>query len=300
LPDDVKAIRFDLPLPLALNKGGKFTIDGRSAVAFPAAAFADAFLFKGEARRLVITPARGDAIVIDIEHGWQQVQDNRVWKTNTFAWMATAELPRSNGNEAYYTLRIAPPDAPAVKVAAPAAGNESFAVTLGDKEISILAGTAGTFSITYPALIKSNDKRVEPAQIVKDAGGVTLIYAEGGKSRVRLEKTSLRIGFSDLPADVKQFRMEMLIPPIFGGSGTYAIGGAAAQPFPAEKPAKPFLYQGNADRFEIVHPAGPGFSLVIPAYSYQQLQDNREWNWSVFTGGSPALCLKATAAPSSR
>ena len=76
--------------------------------------------------------------------------------------------------------------------------------------------------------------------------------------------------------------MEMLIPINFGGSGTYAIGGAAAQTFPAEKPAKPFLYQGNADRIEIVHPTGPGFSIVIPPYSFQQLQDNREWNWGIY------------------
>jgi len=78
---------------------------------------------------------------------------------------ATADLPRTNGSEAYYTVRIAPPDAPPVKVAAPAApmtapdaAGEPFAVKLGEKDISILAGTAGTFSIKYPALVKSGDK----------------------------------------------------------------------------------------------------------------------------------------------
>jgi hypothetical protein len=161
-------------------------------------------------------------------------------------------------------------------------GLEPVAVRLDEKEISLSASTAGTFSLTYPALVASGDKPTAPAQIAKDPGGVTLVYAGGGRCRVRLDKTALGIAFSDLPAEVKQFRMEMLIPINFGGSGTYSIGGAAARTFPAEKPAKPFLYQGNADRFEIVHPTGPGFSVVIPPYSFQQLQDNREWHWSIY------------------
>ncbi len=162
--------------------------------------------------------------------------------------------------------------------------HSAFGVTvaLGEKDISVTASTAGTFSITYPALVQSGDKRIAPAQIAKDAGGVTLVYAAGGKGRVQLDKTTLKIAFSDLPAGVKQFRMEMMIPINFGGRGTYAIGGAAPQKFPAEKPAKPFLYQGNADRLEIVHPTGPGFSIVIPPHSFQQLQDNREWNWGIY------------------
>ena len=113
----MKKIRFDLPLPLALNEGGKFAVDKQKAVAFPTAATPDAFLFKGNAKRLVITPAKGDAFAIDIEHGWQQVQDNRVWNTDTFGWMASAELPRVNGNESYYTIRIAAPNAPPAKAA---------------------------------------------------------------------------------------------------------------------------------------------------------------------------------------
>ena len=153
---------------------------------------------------------------------------------------------------------------------------------LGDQDISIVAGTAGTFSLKYPALVIDGEKRVDPARIARDASGVTLIYAEGGKGRVRLEKSSLQVAFADLPAAIKQFRMEMLIPITFASGGTYAIGGAARQVFPAEKPARPFLFQGNADRFEMVHPTGPGLLVTIPAYSYQQLQDNREWNWSVY------------------
>ena len=32
----------------------------------------------------------------------------------------------------------------------------------------------------------------------------------------------------------------------------------------------------------VVHPTGPGFSIAIPPYSFQQRQDNREWHWSIY------------------
>ncbi len=108
------------------------------------------------------------------------------------------------------------------------------------------------------------------------------MYAEGGQALVRLEGTTLRIGFLNPPTDARQFRMEMLIPIGFGGSGTYRARGAVAQTFPVEKPARPFLYQGSARSIAFVHPTGPGFSIAIPPDSFQQLQDNREWNWSVY------------------
>jgi hypothetical protein len=299
LPEDVKNLRFDLPLPLALNRGGSFAIDHQKPITFPATAGTDAFLFKGNAKRLVVTPPKGDAFAIDIEHGWQQVQDNRVWNTDTFGWMASAELPRVNGTESYYTIRIAAPNAAAATNAAPALRprGESLAVKLGDKAISITAGTAGSFSLSYPSLVAQGDKLTGPAQIAKDAEGVALIYAGGAKGHVKLDKSTLTISFSGLPAEAKQFRMEMLIPINFAGKGTYAIGGAAAQTFPAQKPASAFLYQGNVDRIQIVHPTGPGFSIGVPPYSYQQLQDNRQWNWNTFDWWFASPMPEGNASP---
>ena len=69
---------------------------------------------------------------------------------------------------------------------------------------------------------------------------MTLVYADGGKCLVRLNKFALTLGFSDLPAEFKQFRMEMLIPITFSGGGSYAIGGGPPD-FPPDKPARPFL-----------------------------------------------------------
>ena len=82
---------------------------------------------------------------------------------------------------------------------------------------------------------------------------------------------------------IEHFRVgELLVPPNYMDGGTWRIGDGDAKPFPAEKPAKPFLYQGNATRFEFTNVDGKRIRLDLPPYSYQQLQDNREWNWNVF------------------
>ena len=127
----------------------------------------------------------------------------------------------------------------AAQVTAAANPAKPLAVELGEKEITISASTAGTFSLTYPALVTKGDKAISAVRIAKDAGGVNLVYAGGGKGRVQLDQNAIKIAFSDLPADVNKFRMEMLIPITFGGSGTYALGGAAAQTFPAKNRPSP-------------------------------------------------------------
>ncbi|MBI4719972.1 MAG: hypothetical protein HY770_01805, partial [Chitinivibrionia bacterium] len=45
---------------------------------------------------------------------------------------------------------------------------------------------------------------------------------------------------------------------------------------------KPHLFQGNASGFALTSPAGATTEFTVPEYSFQQLQDNREWGWNIF------------------
>jgi len=121
LPESAKHYKFNMSLPLSLKDGGTFAVDGAAPVPFPAAATSDAFLFKNNGQRLLITPGKGGAFVIAIEHGWQQVMDLRVWKTNAFAWIAFADVVRSDGASAVYTLKVYTPEAQAAQAKAAAA-----------------------------------------------------------------------------------------------------------------------------------------------------------------------------------
>jgi hypothetical protein len=69
------------------------------------------------------------------------------------------------------------------------------------------------------------------------------------------------------------------LPTAAGLGVKWAIDGAEAQEFPKDKPPKPFMYQGNATLFELTSPSGVKTALQLPAFSYQQLQDNRELLW---------------------
>ncbi len=72
--------------------------------------------------------------------------------------------------------------------------------------------------------------------------------------------------------------------------GSFRIGRGPEQPFPLEKPAKPFLYQGNADTLTLKNFEGKALTFQVPQYSYFQVQDNREWGWSIFEWWFAAPC----------
>ena len=155
---------------------------------------------------------------------------------------------------------------------------------LAEDGVSIDAGSMGRFVLTWPQLIAERDdqplkpfeKRIDgPKASLKYAGGAEMEVAVSGAGRIDL-------AFKSRPASVQKLRMEMLIDFNFADGGTWKIDDGAATPFPPQKPAKPFLFQGNADRLQIADAGGATLAFAIPPYSFQQLQDNREWNWKTF------------------
>ena len=47
-------------------------------------------------------------------------------------------------------------------------------VSLGENEITISAGTAGAFSLTYPYLVTTGDKNIDPQRIRREADAAVL------------------------------------------------------------------------------------------------------------------------------
>jgi hypothetical protein len=39
-------------------------------------------------------------------HGWQQMQDNRMWNTKSFGYMVSSAMPGQGGGEAYYAIKV--------------------------------------------------------------------------------------------------------------------------------------------------------------------------------------------------
>ena len=157
-------------------------------------------------------------------------------------------------------------------------------LTTSNDGVVIDAGTFGKFTLTWPQLeLEGGGDRLKPVE--KSAAGqqATLKYAGGAGAQVTIGNDgSITYAFSNPPANMKSYRMDMLIDFSFHEAGTWTIGDGDAKPFPADKPDTPFLFQGNATNFKLTNFEARSLLFSIPAYSFQQLQDNREWNWSIF------------------
>ncbi len=163
-------------------------------------------------------------------------------------------------------------------------------LSAGQDGVIIPVKGMGDFTLSYPVLQPGDRKPLRRTASGKHA---ELTYA--GDIIVSIEILAgghVEMAFQNAK-DVKNFVMGTTFGGQFGEGGTWKVGANEAKPFPAVKPEKPFLFQGNAGSISFTDPAGHalGFSGV-PDYAYQQLQDNREWGtnnfqWQVFIPYNP-------------
>lgn len=169
-------------------------------------------------------------------------------------------------------------------VAGQVRGADAVTFSLGENEVKVNAGVAGVFELELPRL--SGIEPDKPIEVIRAADGksMALKYAGGVTGKVTLEASrAIGVSLSGVPADAKGIQVGMYIPISYNSGGKWSIGGKAMQEFPAHKPAKPHLFQGTADSIAVLHASGAGFSLSgFGQNSYQQLQDNREWNWGIY------------------
>lgn len=149
--------------------------------------------------------------------------------------------------------------------------------------IAVEAGSLGAFTVSYPTFYNTAKNPVHKRIETQTQGNsATLRYEDGGRVDLAIGRGGeVTLRFASLPDDVKSFEMEMLIDLALSQGGTWKIGEATGS-FPRAKPAKPHLFQGHAATFQLTNARGQSLALRTPDYAFQQLQDNREWNWPIF------------------
>ncbi len=149
--------------------------------------------------------------------------------------------------------------------------------------VTIGCGAFGRFTLTYPELDTGGDKPLPVVSATVADGKATLQYAGNAEVDVSVDPGGKIVyTFPHPPAGLKTYKVTMLIDSGFSQGGTWRIGAGDATAFPVEKPAKPFLYQGSDNSLLLTNFEGKSLAFTIPDYSFEQLQDNREWGWKIF------------------
>lgn len=148
--------------------------------------------------------------------------------------------------------------------------------------IEITAGSLGSFVLTFPEFRDAGSNVIHKQTQATAAGSTAVIRYEGGaQCAVTLSQDEITVTFSQVPADVNAWKMGALIDIGFAKGGTWQVGETSG-PFPADKPKAPQFASLNATTFQVKNAQGQSLDITTPDYAFQQLTDNREWNWAIF------------------
>ncbi len=164
--------------------------------------------------------------------------------------------------------------------------------------IEISAGSLGSFTLTYPEFDPAH-KQIE----VKAAGAnATVRYEGGAECAIAINKGEIDFAFKTVPAGVKSWKMSVLIDIGFAKGGAWKIADKEGT-FPAEKSTPPQFASLNSTSFLLKNAQGQSLSFTTPEYAFQQITDNREWNWAIynwqciipFNADSPTAKMRITS-----
>ena len=155
-------------------------------------------------------------------------------------------------------------------------------LSFSEKGIVIANGVDAPLTLTYPVLANEARKEAKVATATFTPTTATVTYEGGGQLTLKLDAGEVVFDLSGLPAGIKNLHSSMNIGPEYAGVGQWKVGTGPATLFPKEKPATPFLHKGGSSDFALIGPTGVQTAFNVPAYSYQQLNDNREWHADIF------------------
>lgn len=163
-----------------------------------------------------------------------------------------------------------------------ATGLGAAELKLSGKGVEIAAGSLGAFTLSYPEFLDSSQTTVNPQIEVRiDGPSATVQYEGGAECAITIEEDEIRLTFKGLPDNVKSWKMTTLIDIGFAKGGSWKIADKEGV-FPASKASPPQIASLNGTDFLLKNAQGQSLSLVTPDYAFQQLTDNREWNWAVY------------------
>ena len=307
--DAARGFRMEMVLPAEFKDGGKFQLQDEAVQPFPKEFAGEQFVFKGNPKPVTLTSPQGTRFTLAMPYGWHQLQDGRKWNAANFDYMLATSMPSGSGSDAWFTFKAwsggfdQEPPAPKPDPAKPAPPKPApvgpkFALRLTQEGLAVDAGSDGQFTLTYPVFVGARwDDVRKPVEHKVTGNTATLRFDGDARLEVALQPAegTLTLTPVNVPAGVKSLRGAMLIDFSYAGGGAWKIGDGQERPFPAQKPAKPQVFQGTADALLLRNPAGATVTVQAPSGSFQELTDNREWGWKIFAWHFDAPCPSGAA-----
>ena len=296
-PSGIKAYRFELHMPIGLAAAGaRWSIGGKDG-AFPSEHHGPK-IYQGNAGDFALeAPNRTPlAFLFPEPFAWSELQDFREWNWAIYGLSVITPfnadkqilvVPFGADAKALPGVRAKVESAFFAKGGgnAPAAPVPTLGPSLSGWGLELECGSMGHFALSHPYLKLDSEDRAKPQHSHVAGKTATLTYRDGGEVTATLEDGKVRYRLTKRPAGYKGAFHEMFIPFRYNQGGKWSVDGASGE-FPAIKPAGPKLFQGNGREVGITDADRSTLKLSFPDFSYIEIQDNREWNWSIFWMGA--------------
>lgn len=159
---------------------------------------------------------------------------------------------------------------------------QAIQLQLSERGAVVEAGALGTITLAPPTIEVAGKKELKPTYVLDDQGRAGATYENGFVLRIAVSEADKTVTYDfDAAAarDVNSIKFTTMFPIHLNKGGRFALGDMTGE-FPVSKGGQ-FLAHGQADHLDVIHPLGEGVRIATPG-AYQQLQDNRLWEWSVF------------------
>jgi Polysaccharide deacetylase. len=152
--------------------------------------------------------------------------------------------------------------------------------------------------LAYPLPINSAKAKDSISEKTVSETTATLTYKGGGRIDLGILNGEVTLKLSGIPQDTRNLFFSMKVDTASVAGGEWKFDDKAGN-FPAEKTGGQ-IHQGDAKSFAITPASGPGITLTLPARSFQQLMDLRQFQtkeffwqcWLPLAAGTDTLSLK--------
>lgn len=153
-------------------------------------------------------------------------------------------------------------------------------LSLTDKGVKIDATGLGSSILEYPQLNKQAGGAYKITEKNIDGQTAVLKYDGGGQITVdATDPSRVLYKYAGLPGDIKTVKLNMQVNFGIGPNRKWKFDEATGD-FPADKPAKPHLYQDHSRSFSVINFENRMITFTVPEFSYNELTDAREWGWN--------------------